>query len=56
MNTYVIDGCGAYYECKVLQVMDFSGQEISPFVKKHTEKSPITTIFTLRKSSKSIKT
>mgnify|MGYP000331565743 CR=1 FL=1 len=39
VNTYVIDGCGAYYECKVL----------------HTAKSPITTIFTLRKSSKNIK-
>lgn len=32
VNTYVIDGCGAYYECKVLQVMNFSGQDISPFV------------------------
>lgn len=40
VNTYVIDGCGAYYECKVLQVMDFSGQEISPFVKKAYGEKP----------------
>ena len=40
VDTYVIDGCGAYYECKVLQVMNFSGQEISPFVKKAYGEKP----------------
>lgn len=40
VNTYVIDGCGAYYECKVLQVINFSGQEISPFVKKAYGEKP----------------
>lgn len=33
VGTFVVDGCDAYYECKVLQKLDFSGQSVSEFVK-----------------------
>ncbi len=40
VNTFVIDGCDKYYECKVLQTLNFNGQEISDFVKSAYGENP----------------
>ncbi len=40
VDTYVVEGCEAYFECKVLQVMTFNGQEISDFAKAQYGEKP----------------
>lgn len=40
VNTYVIDGCAACYECKVLQTLTLNGQELTEFTEKQYGENP----------------
>jgi Conserved protein/domain typically associated with flavoprotein oxygenases, DIM6/NTAB family len=40
VNTFIIEGCDAYFECKVLQRLTFSGQNITPFTAEQYGKMP----------------
>lgn len=31
VGTYIVKGCDAYFECKVLQTLTFEGQKLTPF-------------------------
>lgn len=40
VNTFVVEGCAAYFECKVLQKLTFDGQNMTEFVKKQYGEHP----------------
>lgn len=40
VDTYIVDDCDAYFECRVLQVLTFQGQDISPEVAEQYGSTP----------------
>lgn len=40
VDTFVIGGCDAYFECRVLQTLTFNGQELTEFAEAQYGKNP----------------
>lgn len=40
LNTYIVEGCDAYFECRVMQKLTLSGQEISDEIAKQYGENP----------------
>lgn len=40
VDTYTIDGCDAYFECRVMQALTFEGQDIAPEIAEQYGATP----------------